>query len=335
MPSRAPSTAQDHAIVIGIDRYEDDRLERLTGARADAKAFHDWLIHSEGGGVPRHQATLVTQRGARSREATFERLRRAFEKLSRRARRRATIGRRLYLYFAGHGIAQHRDEASLLASDGGLETLEKHIPSWKYACWFIHAAYFEQVVVFVDCCRTSQHQVAVQAFPLDDIDGQAGGEVGYVKGFAVKFGQSALELRTRKGVGVFTAALLDALKHAYQGEEVTARSVADYLHNHPELRKVRDQQEPSFVSEGDVVFARRPPGREAPTIRVRLHLSSGILPTVEGGPGGASWGVRPARGGFVTDLPVGIYAVKVSGRTEHFFEVSGASGKELHVPARG
>src|SRR5205823_3127505 len=104
-------------------------------------------------------------------------------------------------------------------------------------------------------------------------------------------------------------------------------------HNHPQLMKVRGTQEPSFVSEGEVVFVEAP-AKRLPTTPIRLFVTTGERPVIEGGPpegqGGPAHGRWPVRRGanarrYVVDLPAGIYVAKVPGRTRKFFEVPGES----------
>lgn len=316
----------DYAIIIGIERYRDRRVAPLRGARSDALRFRDWVVSHRGGKVqPKHVKVIGPAAGARE-------IRRAFIDLCERAKGKARIGRRLYLYLSGHGIAQNRDETSLFASDGGPGAPQHHIPGWCYASWFMYSAYFREVVLFADCCRTAYRDLPVQPFPLDDVDSPSAGKVAYVKGFAVKYGQSALELGGRRARGLFTTALIAALKNGYQDEKVTARSVLAYLHNDPELNDWRETQELSFVHEGELVFARRPP-EGLPTFRLELRLKVAGTPVVEGGPAPWKWDVRRGTGTqrYVAHLPVGLYAVKVQGKPLAYFEMSAGRGRPTHV----
>ena len=326
------SVEEDHAIVIGIERYLDgSALAPLQGARSDAQRFYRWVTARDGGAVSRGNATLVAPPPGRPRDAVLRELKRAFVDLGRRGTGKGYIGRRLYIYLAGHGIAQNREEASLYAADGGPRTPHRHIPGWCYASWFMYAAYFREVVLFADCCRTEYRDLPVQSFPLDPVNSPSAGSAVWVRGFAVKYGQSALEIGAKKSSGIFTSALLDALRHAYRKGQITARSVEAYLHNHPKLAKVRGVQESSFVvGEGDVVFKERAP-RRLPTTRVYLEVKGDAAPTVEGGPPDGTWQVRRTRRArrYIVDLPAGIYAAKLSGRTWRYFEVSGEGSKHV------
>src|SRR5262249_39804542 len=150
------------------------------------------VISKRGGAVHPKNVTLIAPPRSRPRSGTAREVRRAFLKLCERAKERAFIGHRLYLYLAGHGIAQNRDETSLFTSDGGPGAPERHIPAWCYASWFMYSAYFKEVVLFADCCRTPYRDLPVQPFPLDDVDSPSAGRATFVKAFAVRYGQNAM-----------------------------------------------------------------------------------------------------------------------------------------------
>jgi hypothetical protein len=198
----------------------------------------------------------------------------------------------------------------------------------------MYSAYFSEVVLFADCCRNAYRELPVRSFPLPEIDAPASGRIPYVRGYAVQYRQSAMELKDRPH-GVFTSALVDALRNARQPDgRITARSVEAYLHNHGELKRWRNVQEPSFISEGEVVFSRRrAPGR-SPATRVRLRLPAGALPVIEGGSPPGTWPVRRGKraGEYLAELPRGIYAARVPGRRPEYFEVTGEAGGIVDVP---
>jgi hypothetical protein len=54
----------------------------------------------------------------------------------------AVVGRRLYLYFAGHGFAPTDTETALLMANATRTRGGHHIPGRSYAEWFYRAGYF-------------------------------------------------------------------------------------------------------------------------------------------------------------------------------------------------
>src|SRR5438874_519316 len=88
MPVSGPPVDDDHAVIIGIERYRDRRLARLKGARSDAVRFHRWVTSPRGGRVKPENATLIAPPRAMSRDATLRAVKRAFVTLCARAQER-------------------------------------------------------------------------------------------------------------------------------------------------------------------------------------------------------------------------------------------------------
>ncbi|HVE85112.1 MAG TPA: caspase family protein [Myxococcales bacterium] len=312
----------DHAIIAGVGQYTDTSLSSLPGARDDAGRFHRWVIHPRGGGVPRENVWVFPEH-ARALDATHAALNDAFRALCKRGAGKSRLGRRLYLYLSGHGIAQHVEEASLLAADGGPLDWSLHIPGEAYVRWFQYSAYFDQVVLFADCCRSARRDVPVQSFPLAAVHCADQKEVIVVRGFAAQYGQEALELENH---GVFTDALLEALERASGRDgRITALTVQQYLYNHPRLQQW--QVLPRFALIGDVAQVAFGSGEEQ-RFPVRFQVASGARLTLQGGPWTEPWAPELAgKGPHQVRLPRGIYAAKAGGRTR-YFEVTGAPQEE-------
>src|SRR3954452_13874285 len=104
--------ADDRAIVVGISRYPN--LEDLGGPENDARAFIDWLVSNNGGQVPSQQILTVLSSditAARPDEAAVDE---KFDQIIDLARANGMRGgRRLYLFFAGHGFTPNIDESAL------------------------------------------------------------------------------------------------------------------------------------------------------------------------------------------------------------------------------
>src|SRR5215475_5387322 len=144
----------DFAVVVGISRYPF--ISDLKGPENDARNFHDWLLAPQGGGVPKQNAKLILSSDfspteiPEDAEPTTERIDRTFGQLVRRGmNNNGCVGRRLYIYLAGHGFAPNVDEAALLMANAGLGFYGNHIPGRSYANWFLVAAYFTEVVLFM------------------------------------------------------------------------------------------------------------------------------------------------------------------------------------------
>src|SRR5262245_29073849 len=111
-----PDPSTDCAIIVGIERYLDSGLGGLGGAKRDARRFYDWLTSA--GGVPPARVIFLPAPDA-ALDPTIQEIDDAFVSLCAPAKATWRLGRRLYIYLSGHGVAQNWHEASLLAADGG------------------------------------------------------------------------------------------------------------------------------------------------------------------------------------------------------------------------
>ncbi len=230
---------EDYAIVVGIDTYP--KLPRpLAGARNDVDAFRDWLIDPEGGGLdPNNVYRLVSpapqaippQPGNDAIDVEFEKL------IDLAAQRGGRVGRRLYIFLAGHGFARDAVlDSRLLAATGGPRATGNHVFGQKYAEWFQKAKYFDEVVLIMDCCRENYQSAPTREPPWDPVIGQRNFDVKFTYLFATKAFAAARELEFADGAakvyrGVFTYAMLKVLRASRRSLTGTALRdlVNDYM----------------------------------------------------------------------------------------------------------
>jgi hypothetical protein len=163
----------DYAIVVGINRYP--AFTRLKGPEADAAAFRNWLVSAAGGMMRSDHVSLILSSdypdpglNAPDARPALGDVRQAFNRLRVLAHqaRNNRVGRRVYLYFSGHGITPARvpspdlDDAALLMANASSYVLDEHLPGHPYAEWFRNAAAFDEVVLIMDCCRDLKNNVA-------------------------------------------------------------------------------------------------------------------------------------------------------------------------------
>jgi hypothetical protein len=174
---------EDFAILVGITRYMG--LGNLQGPEGDAQRFRDWLIDPEGGAVPADHVHLIVTSGfpdapsvddAEPASIRFDRALRQVLAPGGGAPKEH-IGRRLYLYFSGHGFTtRDRPEAALYTARATLSFPEQ-IAGTRYLDILKSAALFDELVLVMDCCRTLE-MLSVIAPPLlnlmDDPVGASG-----------------------------------------------------------------------------------------------------------------------------------------------------------------
>src|SRR4051794_3859343 len=154
----------DRAIIVGINLYPE--LGNLEGPENDVNAFYDWLVSSTGGDVPAQNIKCIRSSdygpsfaSVDVAEPTILRIQSAWRELYNIAQanqERFYVGRRLYLYFAGHGFSPddtQEDRTALLAANATRIETGSHVIGQYMAEWFRRAGIFDEVVLVMDCCR--------------------------------------------------------------------------------------------------------------------------------------------------------------------------------------
>ena len=221
---------KDYAVVVGINNYP--AFDPLEGPVKDAKAFRNWLV--EHGKVPPEnirevystdfaarnvagQATALTQPAIEAVNAQFIELvnltNKNFQKLPR-------VGRRLYIYLAGHGITPRvtnnsLDSAALLMANAEPASIGLHLSGPAYAEWFRQSHAFEEIVLFMDCCRNAFDDIEQATVPFAPVRGGDPTKVKTLNVLATQWDAPSFEQplgSPPEPRGVFTWALLEVLR---------------------------------------------------------------------------------------------------------------------------
>ncbi|AKJ03457.1 caspase domain-containing protein [Archangium gephyra] len=340
--------ADDFGIVVGINHYPE--LGNLGGPENDARDFREWLISTEGGAVPPDNVTLITcpQPPASSpweaRPTTVE-LDTAFERLLVRADeegRGGFAGRRLYIFLAGHGFAQNIEDAALLMANAGKTRTGHHIPGRPYANSFREAAYFREVVLFMDCCRENYRKPVGRKQPPWDEERNPSRAINvrHFYGFATEWSRAAREMPHQPDLqvrGHFTTALLAGLRGGAADEHgrITGKALKNFVLNYlPSLLPPGQPQVPVFDFDDtkDIEFGTT----RIPRIRVEIHLSGSNVGkdvllrdgNLQPMPGTA---LRVSPELWEAQLLRGLYQVSIPGGESKMFQVLGDETGEVHV----
>lgn len=194
--------AEDYAIIIGLQHYPglDDSQNgqpALKGPENDAREFYKWAISPNGGNVPNgsngqesHVSLILSSDhlpppGALdvfdTAKPAFVEVVRAFRSLralsvaNSKALKGPRVGRRLYVFMSGHGIAPRafagskvKGEAALLLANvdpTNLGAPDYHIPGAYATNWFCDNECFDETMLFMDCCRFDQFVQLNTFFP--------------------------------------------------------------------------------------------------------------------------------------------------------------------------
>lgn len=343
------------AVVVGIDRYP--AISDLRGARADARRFAKWLLADEGGALPRQNVHVLVSPPARAGAArqpstprqddVDDALQAVVTSVSSELQRdRQAWGRtRLYLYVAGHGCAPGGSEGAFLLANAGPGAYTRNVDLAKYRRWVSTCAWFREVVIFADCCRTRVRSGPggtgphLDACPKPFVDR----EPSWVIGYAAELGNVAYEDGfDDEARGHFTSALLTGLEGSAADETgtVTALSLKDYVTQivADTTRNKRYPQNARFPQDvpASVVFR---PATAAParvTRRVTLTFPAGYRGRVVLRLNRDSVATHDTSGGpLEVDLEDGLYEVAPDeGAPPAAFANQGlfkVSGKDRHV----
>jgi hypothetical protein len=256
---------QDWAVIVGISVYPDS-FTRLKGSERDAEEFYDWVISPAGGAVPadakatnplaapalvpdvNHVKLILS--GHYSNQFTSlaeakpaeQQVEQAFDEIYAIAFKNEKdgngfkVGRRLYLFFSGHGLAPNSQDVGLFAADADTGRYGRHITGTAWAQWFFDAGPFEEVVLFMDCCRDYFPRVQLNPVNFDERREMEGRQERKIfQAFAAQWSSKSFERLMDDGKvhGVFSYALMQALRGAagIRGE-VTAASLRQWLSEH-------------------------------------------------------------------------------------------------------
>lgn len=343
-------SSEDRAILVGISRYPG--LEDLDGPENDANDFAAWLRDPAGGAVPDEGITLILSShypaapSVLDAQPTTEALVRAFAGLwdEGLASRDGRVGRRLYIFMAGHGFAPDLKTAALLMANAAKSRLGLHIPGPSYADRFRQAGFFAEIVLLMDCCRDNLPQTPVHQPPFAVTTSPQ--PANYFYGFATTFSRRAREEPDADGrvAGIFTRALLAGLRgEAAQPATglITGASLAAYLYNvggagppaappGPGSAVPPSRQDPElqFPAQPEIIWVEGAAAPPSFTVRVScsaatagrtLQLLDGTLAPVTASSTGEA--VVEWQG-----LAPGLYIIEVEGGPSHPLKLIGAGG---------
>ncbi|HEV7880032.1 hypothetical protein [Bradyrhizobium sp.] len=268
----------------------------------DAVLFREWLIDPDGGGLdPAHVALFTSPEDgsfAPSRDVIEDQILQTF--YQKRDEGVRPVGRRLYLFMAGHGVAPaDGDDCSLIAANSFLNSLR--VLSGRMAADRIRKQpMFQEVVLFMACCRDVGVNASVYCNlppPGETLNKKS----TYLHGLAVKWDKKALEQelphptdpknKPKLWQSVFSYALLQGLRSAFDDDgQITSLSLKRIVKEHVmRLLPPDNNTPPEFFLDEDnlIVFKSRP---SAAPVAGRVASP----PPPPGGPPPAVAGAEPA-----------------------------------------
>ncbi|MCI5193118.1 MAG: hypothetical protein D3915_08300 [Candidatus Electrothrix sp. AU1_5] len=323
--------SQHHAIVVGINSYPVSGLAALQGPVNDAKDFLGWLRDPHGGNVPEAQIqSILSSDFAQDAALPFpNQIEILFEPFITKGVQ-GRYGERLYIFVAGHGFGDPGDMGTTaLYAANARKMFPWHVAITDYVDWLRRHAVFDEIVLFMDCCRTvnAYHEVKEPQYPTSK--GRTGADqVRYFFAFAVGRGRIARERRFEDGrnSGIFTRTLLHALETTRpQHGKVTGQLLKNHIHNSLESFAGNVQIDPPVIrldSQQDITFVHRKSAQTVP-VQVRLASYSGTeIFLLSDGNFQKIREERVAAQTFTLELEPGLYKIAVKNtRRQQIFEV--------------
>jgi hypothetical protein len=280
---------EDYAIVVGINRYHRNPPRPLSGAVSDATKFAEWLLLPEEGGVPSKNLRLITSQDDLKPEDYFNAkpikhdIDVALNEFQVGQKRR--VGRRLYFYFAGHGLGGAIDDVALLMANTARHLLNSNLGLRKYREYLINAAAFDNLIFFLDCCWDFENRIEGQGPQLTyTLNENNASKVKDFVVFATSYGKQSYEPidpDTGEHRGLLTKALLEGLKEknvnaADPRGHFTAASLGRYIEDRvPELAKEAGViQKPEIPKTPDGLEFGQP--IDIPRVSVKVTADPGI-----------------------------------------------------------
>jgi len=253
----------DFALVVGIDSYPG--LRPLKGAEADARDFYDWVTDPAGGNVDAQNAKRIVTTdfapladSADGAKPVRDHIEDFFKMVNKAAARNAqaqqgiAAGRRIYLFFSGHGFSPSLDRSGVLMANA-TDDMPFNIGAQMWADRLYDGGWFEEVLLFQDACR--QHFPSADVTPpfFQSRNPPQDPPRKRFYAFSAKSGLLAVERPLANGHtrGVFTSTLLEGLRlgavDAPSGD-VTTNQLKVYLESNMQKKLTDVELEDADIS---------------------------------------------------------------------------------------
>jgi len=275
----------DHAIIVGIDHYAQG-IASLSGAINDCKLFEEWLVTPGMGGLdPANVTKLLSSGPPPSGEPRHQQIENKLYDYYGLVRDQLWQGgRRLYLFFAGHGVTKrppYTDQRGLVMADSQadmLRGLDCGLPA--KVMWRTRT--FKEVIMVMDCCAEVAQQIQMES-SLAQLGDLTVTDRAFIHIHAAPVGVTTVErimphpLRPNGEQplchGVLTNRLLLGLTTTRDANgQVTAKTLKEYLYALKDDAPTIEDNQDQAVPPPPIVFG--PPTAKVPA---RVTLRDGAI----------------------------------------------------------
>jgi hypothetical protein len=345
----------DCALVVGINRYPG--IGNLSGPENDANDFFDWVTSKNGGGVDPKNALRIRSsdylpeaadpKDERPMLAHIDDFLIKIDEITTKNNEEGNglrAGRRLWMFFSGHGFAQSLKSSGVLMANATF----KRVFNFSAVLWAdrLHeGGWFDEVLLFQDACRNRIAAADLTNPWLPRKTASPAQTRRYFHAFSAKDQKLSKELTFPDGKvrGVFAATLLDGLRGGARDPTtgaITARTLKTYLQdNMMKYLSDVDKANPDIATEPDVddhdafdiVPLAVPAAIAVDEYLVQITLpAAGLSVAVQDGNFQTIRTANPADQVWPIKLRKGVYQIVVAGGGESLFKVvgpgSGAGG---------
>lgn len=228
---------EDYAIIIGINHYtpQNDRgLKTLQGAVNDANRLEEWLVSGDGGRVPIGNIKKIISSPDPLKPLQDE-IDNAFIAIEKAIEDKGGTARRLYFYFAGHGLGTLDNTANtaLCLANWAEYRRQSALSSEEYKDTIKQYGYFEEIIFVADCCRNTKINIKPQSPTFSrPIPAEGAGKTRMFVAYATQYQDQSYEVETSASEmrGAFTTAFINGLKGgAANNGVIGADDLRDFL----------------------------------------------------------------------------------------------------------
>lgn len=198
----------EYAIIVGIDHYDK---RALSGAVADAEAFAKFLTDMHLVSNPDNIKLLKSD--ASNQIVIGYEIDNAIEAITENAKTYRNETNRIYFYFSGHGIGNTFNNTALCMRFWP-KMINHCISSLDYLTGLINKGIFDEVLLFLDCCRENDTMIKGLP-PIGDWQNKVGERVPKVLVCnSTIYGKLSYEVSidSNQKRGAFTSFLIESLK---------------------------------------------------------------------------------------------------------------------------
>lgn len=228
---------EDFAIIIGINDYTPPNqfgLRTLQGAVNDADQVEAWVSSISGGNVPAANIKKIVSTPVPLQPLQNE-IDDAFLDIEASIILKGGLARRLYFYFAGHGlgIIDSTVDTALCLAKWSEKRRQLALSSELYKDYIKQYGYFEEIIFVADCCRNTKISITPQHPTFrSPVPGPGSGQTKMFVAYATQYQDQSYEIESIDSEmrGAFTSVLLEGLRGAAANNGVIgADDLRDYL----------------------------------------------------------------------------------------------------------